>query len=517
MSSTQSRSPLPLYERGALGTAMMERRSNSAGTAPAHGAEGTPGWRADQQAEAALPRSLGAIFASIPPRPGADAIAAAMRAAILTGRLEPGETVPPASVLAWTLNASLGRCRQALTALQSEHLVQRHGGGSYIVSLPPAARQVTIATTPLPSDLAGAGLARVAGLPLAPLEPPLDVFGLGAWSRIEARTMKLLGHDVLRTGDARGFRPLRQAVAELLRKRGQSVDWEQVFLVSSRHRAIQLLGSVLTGPGAEVLIEDPIDPMHHDAILAARLIPVPIPAQDGGLDFAEGDARAPDATMALVSGNHGFPRPRPWSGERVHALAAWARQRERWVVLDEADSELFSVGGPAAPLPRSERVVRIGGFDHLLCSALGLAWIIVPPDLTERVAGALLANDAMPPLLTQAALADFISSSAFDLHRIRYLAARTERLELVDRELRSLVGDSRQIGLLHMFVDLPEGSDDRVLAATLQHVGVGILPASLFYRGQLPRPGLVAGFCGVSVARVASALRAGGKALGMRS
>ena len=84
-----------------------------------------------------------AALVSVPPltmdrrRPLAPQIAAGLRASMQTGRLKPGDRVPPTRMLALALDVS----RQVIVAAYEEliasgHIDARTGDGSYVASVP---------------------------------------------------------------------------------------------------------------------------------------------------------------------------------------------------------------------------------------------------------------------------------------------------------------------------------------------------------------------------------------------
>ena len=133
--------------------------------------------------------------------------------------------------------------------------------------------------------------------------------------------------------------------------------------------------------------------------------------------------------------SHQFPLGVPMSLPRRLALLRWARAARAWVIEDDYDSE-FRYGARPIPclhgLDVDGRVIYVGSFSKTLFPALRLGFLIVPPDLRERLVAARAAADQHPPTLDQAVLADFIVGGHFERHLRRMRVVYRERLEALD-------------------------------------------------------------------------------------
>src|SRR5205814_7724406 len=87
--------------------------------------------------------------------------------------------------------------------------------------------------------------------------------------------------DRLGEGDARGYRPLREAIAEHLRVyRGVVCDADRVVIASGTQQILDLIGRLLLDEGDAAWMEDPGHFGARDVLRAAgaRLVPVPVDA-----------------------------------------------------------------------------------------------------------------------------------------------------------------------------------------------------------------------------------------------
>jgi len=116
----------------------------------------------------------------------------------------------------------------------------------------------------------------------------------------------------------------------------------------------------------------------------------------------------------------------------------------------------------------------------------------------ERLIAAMSCSGQFAPLITQAALADFITEGHLTRHlrRMRRLYAERRQvfMEAFDRHLKSEMELRRTdsgIQLVGMFRD---ERDDRAIAEAAKAQGVNVSPLSLQYRFEPALKGLLMGF-----------------------
>ena len=111
------------------------------------------------------------------------------------------------------------------------------------------------------------------------------------------------------------------------------------------------------------------------------------------------------------------------------AILGLAQAAGAWIVEDDFDGEYTFRGQPQPAmqgLTGDGRVIYVGTFAKTLFPAMRLGFMVVPPDLAERMRTALSVTGQFAPLVLQAALADFIEKGYFfrHLNRMRHLYAR---------------------------------------------------------------------------------------------
>ncbi|MEP6729152.1 MAG: PLP-dependent aminotransferase family protein [bacterium] len=469
----------------------------------------------------------------------------ALRAAIQRGALRTGDRLPSSRVLARDLGVSRTTVLEAFARLLSESYVTGNAGAGTRVAAPfasaiagrhptrDATPHVNGAARPVASTLADVESPRLSpaahalfnegkwrrmpleAVPFAAGIPALELFPITTWARLTARRWRLSGKALLMPCDARGYEPLREAIAKYAdTARGVRCTAEQVIIVNGAQHAIDLCARLLVGPGDDVWLESPGFPPARGMFAAtgARLVDVPIDAS--GLDVAAGRAASPAARLAFVTPFYQSALGVTMSLERRLALLEWANEANAWIVEDDYSGD-YRYGVTSATsiqgLDTNNRVLYIGTFTKTLSPALRLGYLILPPALVPVFARARLLLDRHSPVPDQAVLADFITGGHFARHIRRTRAKHQERqrmfLDLAAKELDGLLTFDEAPAGMRLIGWLPAGANDQRIAEEAVRRGVVVEALSRTVGNDELPPGLIFGFVAYSTTQTRSAMR----------
>jgi GntR family transcriptional regulator/MocR family aminotransferase len=188
-------------------------------------------------------------------------------------------------------------------------------------------------------------------------------------------------------------------------------------------------------------------------------------------------------------------------------------RNDAWILEDDYDSEFRFAGRPVGALQaldRGGRVLYIGSFSKVLYPGLRLGYLIVPDDLVELFTTVRRFVDVHPPILYQAALADFIEEGHFARHLRRMRVLYGERAhvlkEALDRHLAGAISAGEPQAGMHMVGWLATSTDDRQIADLAAGQGIEVRPLSHYWLGSA-KPALVLGFGAVSPKEIESGAR----------
>ncbi len=383
---------------------------------------------------------------------------AALRAAILGGRLPAGLRLPSSRALATQLGVRRNAVVTAYEHLLSDGLAEsRTGSGTFVAAQLP---QGPAAAPPAPTMPPLRG-----GEPFALGRTHADALLLHQFSRLLRQHLAEPDPSHFGYGDPRGSEALRHAIARhLAATRGIVCDAGCILVTSGTQQAIRLCTEVLLRPGDQAWMEDPGYPAARRILQSRGTILVPVPVDAAGLDALAGRAIAPSARLAYVTPSHQFPTGVTMSMARRVALLDWAREAGAWVIEDDYDSEFRYAGPPLTALAGIDghgRVIYTGTFSKTLFPGLRIGYVVLPPALVAPFAAARAVMDRFPPSLLEGALAGLMASGAFAAHlrrmRTRYRTARDLVAEGVAHASKGCLSVMVPDQGLHLTATLPAG------------------------------------------------------------
>ena len=444
-----------------------------------------------------------------------DAIYRQLRAAILDGRIRPGEALPPTRELAQRLAVSRTTVSAAYDRLTAEgFLAGRVGAGTFVTA--------SALTRPEPSAVSGvrplpewdalpsppAPFAPAPEFDFRPGVPDLTRFPFDTWRRLVTQRLRAGQADLMTYGDPQGLASLR---AEIARHVGVSRDVragaDQVVVTAGAQQTTDLVGRVLLRAGDVAAVEDPGYPPPR-LVLAARGVRVaPVPVDASGIVVS---AIPAGTRLVYVTPSHQYPLGLSMSLERRLELLDWAERNDAVLVEDDYDTEFRYTGRPLEPLHSLDsrgRVVYVGSFSKVLSPALRLGFLIAPPSLVPALVKARYLTDWHAPNVEQAALAAFMAEGGFARHVRRMRKVYRARHELLSGLLAASFADflTPLPSSAGLHLSATSSSDLSSLVRRARHDGVRLYSLGDFAVGER-RHGLVFGYGAVAAERIGPGL-----------
>lgn len=390
---------------------------------------------------------------------GAGEIAGSIEDAIRSGRLDPGEQLPPIRDLAERLNVSPSTVGAAYRTLRHRGMVTTHGRGGTKVSLGPPLP----ARGPVPIPMGARDLAH--GNPNRELLPPLE----------------MILEDFDSTSYLYDEQPYLDPLLELAAQRfaAAGVPTDNVTVVNGAMDAHQRVLDVSLRRGDQVAIEDPGLPHLIDLVSAMGFRIVPVRVDDRGV-VPEALKRVLDRGVKAVTVT---PRAHNPTGarldaERVEQLRAVLAGRPGTLLIENdhagevADAPPFTLTGTAM-----ERWVVIHSVSKTLGPDFRLATVAGDARTIARVEGRMLLGTAWVSSLLQQLVVRLWSHPAtpgmLDTARIRY---GERRRALIDALEGRGIGAQGRSGLN---VWIPVENEGAAFAGLLE-AGWGVSPGSRF-------------------------------------
>jgi 2-aminoadipate transaminase len=289
----------------------------------------------------------------------------------------------------------------------------------------------------------------------APGFPAPEMF---AWDEFRDIARSVLdGSDatVLQYGPTRGYRPLVEALPQILAARGIHADPEEVIVTTGSQQALDLTARVFIDPGSVVLVELPTYTGAITAFRNAQATLVGVRQDDDGIDLADLDRvaareRAAGRRIAFLYVVPNFQNP---TGlliglEKRRKLLEWASRHDVLIVEDDPYGALhFDDAASAAdtrPIKADDldgRVVYMSSFSKTVAPGFRVAWIAAPAAIAAKLEVAKQAADLCTGGLDQRIVYEVWKRGVLEA---RLPALRTyyqEKREVMEQALRRELGD----------------------------------------------------------------------------
>lgn len=442
-------------------------------------------------------------------------LSAALRQAVVSGRLADGTRLPPSRVLAEQLGVSRGVVVAAYEQLSlAGYLVARPGMGTVVTSgaiAPEAEIDFVPAYLPTP---------REPRWNMHPTWPDVSAFPRADWLAAVQRVLAVMPNDAWGYGDPRGAVELREALARrAARTRACHAAPECIVITNGSRQAHQLVLRLLAELGGRrVAVEDPGWVMQRLSTADAGMEAVPVAIDDLGMRVQElGDL---DVQAAILTPAHQFPTGVTLAPSRRAALLDWAQNADAVIVEDDYDADFRYDGDPLPALQSSnpERVITIGSLSKTFAPAIRLGWIVVPRELAADAARLKERMDNGSPLVEQLVVAELEASGRLDRHMRRmarsYASRRAALAATVERELPGVRVRGIAAGL-HAIAELPGDVAEQAVVDAARARGIALEGVGAYRVVTAPRPAMLAlGYANVSEPAIARAIAALAEALG---
>jgi GntR family transcriptional regulator/MocR family aminotransferase len=462
-------------------------------------------------------------------------IANAVIEAIRRGRLAPGTALPGTRELAARIGVNRKTVQQSYDELIAQGwLTTEATRGTFVSAMLPSMGPDTISASTARRDAAFALRRRAPDLPVALPATGVLRFDDGApdtrlipaelvsraWRRalLDGSRRNRLGY-----GDPRGSLALREAVAAMLQAdRGLDCTAANICITRGSQMAIYLAARLLAATGDEVIFERLSYPPARAAFAAAgaKILVIGLDEQGAVIDGVETYCQDGKVRAIYTTPHHQFPTTVVLPQQRRIQLLALAEQYGFAIVEDDYDHEFHFAHRPMLPLASAHdfsRLIYIGSISKLLSPSLRIGYLVAAPEVINRAAAEIMMIDRQGDPVTEAAVAELMTSGALKSHTRKVLRIYERRRECLAESLRRELGDKIEFSLppggLALWVNFAPGLDVAALeTAGLLH-GVGITPGQAFASNGDKTNGVRLGFGSMDEVELQEAVRRLGRAV----
>jgi 2-aminoadipate transaminase len=333
----------------------------------------------------------------------------------------------------------------------------------------------------------------------APGYPAPETF---AWREFQEITQELLtGRDgsVLQYGPTRGYRPLLEQIAGIMKNRGVVPAIERLLITTGSQQGLDLVTRVLVNAGDVVLVELPTYTGAITAFRNAQAQMEGVPQEADGIDLAaldETHARLVKAGRRVpflyVVPNFQNPTGLLIGLEKRRKLLEWASRRDVLIVEDDPYRELYfedcTTEADVRPMKADDvegRVVYLSSFSKTLAPGFRIAWMDAPAPIAVKLEMAKQAGDLCSSILDQRIVYEAARRGILDrqipMLRRHYQAKRDVLIKALKSELGDDIHGPDPRGGFFLWATLPQAIDaDHLLERAVQH-GVVYVAGTAFF------------------------------------
>jgi DNA-binding transcriptional MocR family regulator len=415
------------------------------------------------------------------------------------GALQPGMRAPSLREISTQQRTSLSTAVQAYRLLEDRGILEVRPQSGYYVAKPPPA--LPVPTTPRHSvraanvELSGLMqhlLEHASDEALVPLGCAIPNQRLLSSSRLDlvlARTARVKGGHCNTYSPPRGELSLRQEIARRALRFGQALAPDDIAITCGCTEALALALDAVTSAGDTVAIESPTYFGLLQVLRAKKLKVVELPTDAvTGVDVeALGTAVASGRVRACVLASS-FSNPLGCTMPEKNKRAVLRLLAAHRVPLIEDDVYGDLHFGEERPKPFSaldthDNVIHCGSFSKTLAPGYRIGWISTGRHMA-RVLETKLATSLATPVLTQVALADFLSTGDYDRHLRRMRRGFADTLahmtQVIEQAFPPGTKVSRPQGGFVLWVELPAAADTQRLFAHALDKGICFAPGVVF-------------------------------------
>lgn len=374
-----------------------------------------------------------------------------LRENIETGALAPGLRLPPTRQAAQELRIARNIMIEVYEQLTAEgYLTTRVGSGTYISD--------GIQSRPL-RPLPSSQISQTSRVPASKKQENLIDFDAGSpdlmhfprrlWSKYVREITNNDPDTVFDYSDVQGTKELRETISQYVyRVKGIRCSSDQIIVTSGTSEAFLLLAASLSDLFRTVYVEDPTIgfvtdifqkwkyKVHHVDVDQQGMIINRIPASESG-------------GLIILTPSHQYPTGSILSIQRRQQAVRLAETAGHYLLEDDYNSEFRHKGSPIPPLQilAPTRVIYASTFSKTLSPALRIGYLIVPPDLIQRILQTKMELNLTASGITQSVLTRFIEDGHYDRHILKMKAIyKKKRILLVEQCYRIFGDDAKILG-----------------------------------------------------------------------
>lgn len=420
-----------------------------------------------------------------------------IREMIISGKLSHGFLLPPVRKLAKFLEINAGTVMSAYKLLeQNGYIFSRSGSGSYVAEL---SFNEDIENNDLNSEEEFENLnfnneSNIEDyIDLAGINPDPDLIPIEDFKNVLIEVLDRDKGHAFSYQDSQGFLPLREAIAQNLKKQAINISKKNIQVISGAQQGIDIVAKALVEYGDYVFVEKPTYPGAIAAFKSrgAKLIAINLQGDGIDVDDLENKIKKFRPKLMYVMPNIQNPTGYTYSLAKRNRLMGLARYYNVIILEDDYISDLYYSKNKLAPLKaldRDERIIYLKSYSKIFMPGLRLAFLTVPEKFINKFLAVKQHSDIATSGLTQRAFDLYLRKGIWHEHintiRNIYFERYKFTLQVIKELLPSNVRCDAPGGGLTLWLELPTGISAKKVAALAMKKNVLITEGTAFFSRQ---------------------------------
>lgn len=321
------------------------------------------------------------------------------------------------------------------------------------------------------------------------IAPDHKLFDVEDFKRAFLNRFSLEGEKLLNYGYAQGYKPLIEYLLQYMSNKGVNIEDKDILITNGFTEGLDIVLSALTNPGDYILCENPT---HNTAIKIMRLHGlniVGVDIEEDGINLSQLEkvlSNKPISMAFLIPSYHN-PTGIVMSPEkRMELLKIFARYKVP-IIEDGFNEELKYSGSHLSPLAglcgRGNSVLYIGSLSKVLFPGLRIGWILGDKNLISKLESVKRSRDIHTSFLDQAILYEYLITGNLEKYLKKARKIYREKYDFAVKCAKKYIPHKRILGEggLHIFVELDENIDARLLLDKCIKRNVIFMPGDIFY------------------------------------
>lgn len=294
-----------------------------------------------------------------------------------------------------------------------------------------------------------------------------------------------------------GVTPLREAVAEHLRKDGMQVQPDDVLITNGSQQGLDLLGRVFLDPKDTLVVSNPTYLGALQAFNAFGAQYATAHSDGDGIDPVSVEEtlvrlrkKGTKPKFLYLVPTFANPTGTTISAPRRKKLIDLAHEHDILVVEDDPYGKLRFNGEDIPSMYAMDkgegRVIYLGTFSKILVPGFRLAWSVANPEVTRKMVISKQSVDLCTNAFTQFIAADLLAGGLIDRHLPTIISLYRKKRDLMLRSMdahfpKEGVSWTKSRGGLFTWAEMPEGVNATEMLKAAIEREVAYVPGKSFF------------------------------------